>query len=96
MIIEISTFQLVDGADESAFREADARMQVEFKYQQRGIVRRTIARSKDGEWIAVVFWESDEDAEAAHKASFHDASVLHFMTFVDASTYRTKRYASLD
>ena len=44
-VIEIMTFRLAVGVDESMFRAVDERVQVEFAYHQPGFLRRTLGRS---------------------------------------------------
>ena len=46
-VIEIMTFRLRGGVDESVFRDVDGRVQVEFAYQQPGLLRRTLGRRGD-------------------------------------------------
>ena len=90
------TFRLADDADERDFLEADARVQTDFAYQQRGMVRRTTARGPDGEWLVVAMWESDDDAENAALA-FADHPATHdFRRIVDESSYTARRYTTLD
>jgi hypothetical protein len=88
-VIENQTFRLAAGADEDEFRAADARAQQEIAYQQRGLVRRTTARSDDGEWLVSTIWSTSADADAA--APVLDALLEH----IDASTVRTSRYEDL-
>jgi hypothetical protein len=96
LVIETITFRLADGVAERDFLDADARVQSDFAYQQRGIVRRTTARGADGQWLVVVMWESDDDAENAAIA-FADHPATHdFRRIVDQSSYTTRRYATLD
>ena len=95
-MIEILNFRLLDGADENGFLEADRRVQVEFAYQQPGLMRRTTARSADGEWIVVDLWQSADDADACNKQWEQDAVTQRFMSFIDASTVRANRYFERD
>ncbi len=95
-MIEILNFRLAAGADEDAFLEADRRVQVEFAYQQPGLMRRTTARSTDGEWIVVDLWRSADDADACAKQWEKDPVCQEFMGFLDSSSVRTERYFELD
>jgi heme-degrading monooxygenase HmoA len=88
-LIEIETFRLAEGADDAAFREANARAQTDVAYQQPGMLRRTVARSVDGEWLVYTLWGSAELADAA-------ASALdELQPFIDATTLRVTRYDDL-
>lgn len=93
MVIELTTLELVPGTDESAFRQADARVQTEFFYLQPGIVRRTTARDEDG-WIVVTFWENKASALAAAEAGRSDPAATAFGALVEVLEVR--RYESID
>lgn len=95
-MIEILTFRLGAGADEDAFKRSDRRVQVEFAYQQPGLMRRTTARAEDGEWVVVDLWQSAEAADACGELWGKDSVAQEFMSFVDAATVRTTRYFELD
>ena len=98
-MIETMTFRLVDGADEAAFLAVDKRLQQEFAYQQRGLVRRTTARGIDdraGEWIVIDLWRRADDADACADPWESDPLAQEFMAFVDRATLEVRRYADLD
>ncbi|HUK70825.1 MAG TPA: hypothetical protein VLW50_19040 [Streptosporangiaceae bacterium] len=95
-MIEIMSFRLVAGADEAAFIAADRKVQTEFAYQQAGLLRRTTARSDDGGWIVIDLWRSQRDADARDERWGHDQVTAEFISFIDAATVRTDRYATLD
>lgn len=95
-MIEVMRFRLRPGADEQAFRDADARLQAEFAYRQPGLVRRTTARSAEGDWIVIDLWRSSADADACAARWAGDPVVASFMALVDAASVRTERYRELD
>jgi hypothetical protein len=94
LLIEIATFRLAPGVADGDFVDLDARVQTEFVYQQRGCVRRTTGRAPDGEWLALTFWNSMRDAEAAEKAGESDPLWREFIDAVNG--YTVRRYTSLD
>jgi hypothetical protein len=95
-VIEILTFRLAAGGGEDAFLAADRRVQVEFAYQQPGLMRRTTARAADGEWIVIDLWRAAEDADACAKRWDQEPVCQEFMALLDRSTVRTGRYFELD
>lgn len=98
-VIETMTFRLIGGADYAAFLAVDKRLQADFAYQQRGLVRRTTARGQGdraGEWIVIDLWRSAEDADASTTRWEHDPTTQEFMSFVDMSTVEVRRYTDLD
>ncbi len=96
MVIEVLTFRLGHDRDDTAFLDADSRVQAEFVYRQPGVVRRTTARSGDGEWLVVTLWETTDDAIAADGRAAADPAASEFMAFVDEATVRTARYTTRD
>jgi len=93
-VIETNTFRLADGVDEATFLEFDERVRTGFLYHQPGMARATTARAENGEWIVVVLWASDEDADAALDAGIKDGAMHRFMELVDG--FERKRYRTLD
>ena len=95
-MIEITTFRLAPGSEESGFEAADRTVQTQFAYQQPGLARRTTARATDGGWAVVTVWRSVEEADAARTRWADDPAALRFMACIDESTLRRDRYATLD
>jgi hypothetical protein len=97
-LIETMTFRLRDGADVEAFLAVDQRLQSDFAYQQRGIIRRTIARGNDaqaGEWIVIDLWWDAESADACAQRWESDPLAREFMAFVDRDSVDVRRYEDL-
>ena len=95
-LIETHTFRLVKGADVGGFLDADRRVQTELMLTKPTFLRRTTARSGDGEWLVVVLWSSERDANisSAHFGD-HPANAT-FTAFVDEATVTSRRYLTLD
>lgn len=73
-MFEILTFRLAPGVETETFRSIDERIQVEFAYQQPGIIRRTLGRHDDGRWLALTIWADPESALAARRV-FDDSDL---------------------
>jgi len=95
-VIEIMRFRLAPGADAASFVLADRRVQVDFAYGQEGLLRRTTARSEGGEWIVMDLWRSEQEADACADHREDDHITAQFMSFIEATTVRTERYATPD
>jgi hypothetical protein len=95
-VIETLTFRLTANSDDAAFLAADRRLQTEFVYHQPGLVRRTTARSDDGEWFVVTLWHSGSDFDAAAARAPSSPVVSEFVNLLDHSSVRTSRYTTLD
>lgn len=89
------TFRLASEADESAFREVDGRVQVEFAYQQPGLLRRTLGHRGD-RWLVLQVWASSEAADTAATAFEATRIGLEFMTLIDPASLTVERYAGVD
>lgn len=94
-VIEISTFRLAGGTDESAFRDVDGRVQVEFAYQQPGLLRRTLGRRND-RWLVLQVWASVDAADAAQVTFDSSPLGAEFMALVDGGSLAVERYERVD
>jgi hypothetical protein len=95
-LIETQSFRLVDNPDVGAFLAADERLQTELMLRQPTFLRRTTARGRDGEWLVVVLWDSEADANTSRAQLGDDPANVAFMAFVDEATLTSRRYETLD
>jgi hypothetical protein len=93
MLIEIMTFRLRPDTEREVFIAADAVVQSEFSYQQRGIVRRTIASADDGTWLIHTIWDSEESAQAAAEAFTASDLCNDFVALIDDATIDVRTFA---
>jgi hypothetical protein len=94
-MIEVTTFRLLPGADPNAFASADERLQTEFYYGQPGLVRRTTAKSDDGTYAMITYWDSGDEAIAAAAVLVNARSWIVVSSFIDASTQTVIRFSPL-
>jgi hypothetical protein len=92
VLIDITTFRLVDGVDEATFRAADEVVQHRLQADAVGLVRRTTTVGADGEWAVITLWWSAAEADAAAGTVGAD----DFFGCVDASSLTSRRYETLD
>lgn len=95
MEIEIRSFGQAATASDEEFRRADERVQAEFYSLQAGFLRRTTARSPANEWIDIVLWHTDGDADRAGEAAATSESVRAFLATLDRVPV-AQRYTTLD
>jgi len=88
-------FRLLPRTVVDEFLAADHRLQIEFAYQQPGLLRRTTARGTDGEWLVIDYWRTAADADACAERWEHDEVVLAFMNLVERSSVRVQRFWTL-
>ncbi|HKN40979.1 MAG TPA: hypothetical protein VJ456_17920 [Acidimicrobiia bacterium] len=89
-VVDITTFRLRAGVDDGTFLRTDERVRTAVLYQQPGIVRATTARGAGGDWLILVLWASDADADAASGA-LDDVVAL-----AEPSTVDRRRYTTFD
>jgi len=78
-VIEFASFTLAEGVDESTLAAASDALQAEFFSQQKGFIKRDLARVADGKWADVVYWESRESVEQAmQNAPTNPAALKYF------------------
>ena len=90
-VVEVVRFRLAQGADEAAFLEENRKAQ-EFVAQQPGFVSRELARGDDGRWLALVHWNSADDADASFTRFVAAAETQPFMAMLDGSSMEAGRY----
>lgn len=91
-VIEVVTFNLKSGVAAAEFAPIDKAVEREHVAKQPGFVSRESAQGADGEWLVIVHWRSAKDADAS-MASFEKApAAALFMSKIEASTMRMKRY----
>lgn len=73
----------------------NARYQTEFAYQQRGLLRRTVAQGLGGEWSSVTLWRSKKDVHAASAAAEGSPIAQQLEEFIDPATKRTEFFREL-
>jgi hypothetical protein len=95
-VIETHTFRLADRADVGQFLDADKRLQTELMLEKPTFLRRTTARSGDGDWVVIVLWGSEDDADRSNGRFDDHPARAAFMTFVDEATVTSRRYETLD
>jgi hypothetical protein len=95
-VIETHTFRLAEGTDIGRFLNADKRLQTELMLRKPTFLRRTTSRGADGEWLVIVLWGSEADADASMAQLGDDPANAAFMHFVDDATITSRRYETLD
>jgi hypothetical protein len=95
-VVEVTRFRLLPDVDEAEFRAADARYQTDFAYRQPGLVRRTTAISKDGEWIVIDLWRTAGDADGCRRHAVEDPAARAHAAMVDQASVQSARFLELD
>jgi len=91
-IIEIARFKLAAGVDEQTFLRENKQVEREYIPKQPGFISREAARGEDGEWLVVVHWQTEQDADASMNKFMGDPNSQGFVAALDNSTVSMKRY----
>ncbi|MBN9024912.1 MULTISPECIES: hypothetical protein [Kaistia] len=90
-ILEISSYSLVPGIEESQFvRAADDAMSV--LRRQRGFLARSIAQAEDGSWTEIVHWLDRESARAAGERLAGHPDAAAFSALIDRPSFQSGYY----
>ena len=85
--VELTSFQLIEGADEAKFLQAADQMQKAFLDKQEGFVKRTIVKGEHG-WTDIVFWKDPQSMQNAMQKAESAAEVAPFMQMIDFSSVK--------
>jgi hypothetical protein len=94
-VIEISRFRLADHVDVDDFLMTNENFQQHFVYLQEGLLRRTVASGLEGEWVALTWWRSMNDARRSTSEAQSAPVALEFNALVDASSLTTQYFKEL-
>jgi len=67
--LEIAMYKIKNGVSEADFIQAGVEMEKNFIKKQKGFIKRTFAKSENGEWVDVIYWETMDDAMKASEAA---------------------------
>ena len=95
-MIESLSFRLRSDTDDVAFLLADKRLQSDFAYRQQGLVRRTIARGEDADWLVLTLWDGPASADAGDQMRSEDDACREFRSHIVLDSVSVKRFHELD
>jgi hypothetical protein len=88
MIIELVHFKLADGVEDASFLAEAEKVQKEFLEKQPGFKSREIFKG-EGEWVDIVHWETEENANSAAKNFESNPECSTFIEMVDAASVKS-------
>jgi hypothetical protein len=95
VIVELLTFRLRPGTTEDELRARETRAYEDFAVHQPGLLRRTTAKSADGEWLVVQLWADEASADAAERAAGADPATAALHELADPASLTSRRYEDL-
>lgn len=93
VVIEVVTVKLLDGVSYADFAVIDKAVETDHVSRQPGFISRESAPGEDREWLVIVHWASNEDADASMSTFMDAAAAKMFMSSIDADSMMMKRYS---
>lgn len=82
-IVELATVKLAAGKTEADLLAASNAFQTGFLSAQPGFMRRELVRKKNGEYVDVIHWRSQADADAVMAKAPSSPAVQAFFSVMD-------------
>ena len=93
--LEIVIYKTKDGVSDADFIKAGADMEEHFAKKQKGFVRRTLAKSENGDWVDVVYWDTMDDALKASEAAMKSLVCAPMFGMVDDDSIKMYHFEIL-
>jgi hypothetical protein len=92
-VIEVTTFKYKASIETEDYWQEDANVEDIYTSKQPGFIKRESGFSEEkNEVVVVVYWKTNEDAEASMQKFMQDSSVVKFANMIDGSTMKMARY----
>ena len=92
MTIEIVRFRLKADTDRDQFLAQNKNIEQNVIMKMPGIVTRETAQSGDGEWMVLLHWERQEDAQNSMDKFVANPDTKSFTGLIDMDTFTMTRY----
>lgn len=92
--IELVSFKLKSDADETQLADLQPAMN-EFIKQQPGFHYRSLVKDTDGQYLDIVYWDSEEKAKAAGSKFMEQTWAQQMMSLVDESSIKMRHVKSI-
>ncbi len=92
-VIEITSFNIVDGTDPNTFISRDNEIELQYAALQPGFIRRTSGVEENDKYAVIVFWDTLADADASITEFNNEPSVSDYASMIDGSTFTAERFS---
>ena len=92
LVLEVTTFRTKSTVNNSVFNKLDAEVERNFTINQPGFIKRQSGVDDNGNYVVLVYWNTNENAEASMKKFMSDSSVTEYASMIDGSTMNMSRY----
>ena len=91
-VLEVTSFKLQPTANDSIFNDLDSKVETIFTSKQAGFIKRQSAVTENGEYVVLVYWNTQADADASMQKFMKDESVADYAAMINGSTMKMNRY----
>lgn len=91
-ILEVTTFKIKPTANTTSFNTLDTEIENSFTNKQLGFIKRQSGINEKGEYVVLVYWNSEKDAQASMNKFMTDKSVSAYASMIDGETMEMSRY----
>ena len=91
LVLEVTTFNLKTTASQKAFNALDAEVEANFTSKQPGFIKRESARDENGNYLVLVYWNTEADAEASMSKFMADPSVADYAGMIEGESMKMNR-----
>lgn len=91
-VLEVTTFTLNNDANPQNFNDLDAEVEENFTRHQPGFIKRESGVNEKGEYVVIVYWDTQENADASMQKFMGDSSVANYAGMIDAASMQMNRY----
>jgi len=95
MIIEITTYNIVDGVTHGELIQASKDFDKNYCARCKGLISRQFLKTDNG-YMDIFKWESKEDVEHVQATFMEDADALAFAKYLNPETLTMHNYEVLD
>lgn len=91
-VLEVTTFKLKTTTNASIFNALDANVENNFTSKQPGFIKRQSAVNENSEYVVLVYWDNNENADDSMQKFMSDTSVADYASMIDGSTMKMSRF----
>lgn len=86
--LEIVMYKTKEGVSDVDFNKTSDEMETNFAKKQKGFIKRTFAKSENGDWVDVVYWETMDDAIKASGAAMNSPACVPMFGMLDNASVK--------
>ena len=93
--LEIVIYKIQEGVTDEDFIKAAGEMEENFAKKQEGFIKRTFAKSENGDWIDVLYWETMDNAMRASEEAMKSPACAPMFGMLDSENIKMHHFEIL-